>query len=268
MESIDSANELYYEVHPGNGPYLLLVHGILSSRAQWVLNLEALSQVARPVVIELWGHGRSPAPESADLYRPEGYVKVFEQIREGLGVSDWLVCGQSLGAALTLRYALDHPERFIAHVITNSMSAFREIDDLEAAVKGANFFAEKLLELGAEGLTKIPVHPINARSLRKEVKEPLLEDCKALNVLGVANTIRYTSAELSLLEECEKNKVPTLLVCGQREKRFQSRRDYAQAHMPLLEIIDLYGGHAVNIDAAKAFNQTVCAFFLKKTGRY
>jgi 2-succinyl-6-hydroxy-2,4-cyclohexadiene-1-carboxylate synthase len=263
MESTDSTNGLYFEIHPGNGPYLLLVHGILSSRAQWVLNLEALSQFARPVVVELWGHGRSPAPEFAEPYRPEGYVKAFEHIREGLGVSEWLVCGQSLGAALTLRYALDHPERFIAQVITNSMSAFREIDDWEAAVKGADFFAERLLELGPEGLTKIPVHPINARSLPKEVKEPLLEDCQALNVLGVANTIRYTSAELSLREKCEKNKVPTLLVCGSREKRFQPLRDYAEARMPLLEIIDLDAGHAVNIDAAEAFNQAVTAFFLR-----
>jgi 2-succinyl-6-hydroxy-2,4-cyclohexadiene-1-carboxylate synthase len=263
LESRSPAPELYFEVHPGNGPFLLLVHGILSSRAQWVLNLEALSQVARPVVVELWGHGRSPAPEFAEPYRPEGYVKAFEHIREGLGVSEWLVCGQSLGAALTLRYALDHPERFIAHVITNSMSAFREIDDLEAAVKGAVFFAERLLELGPEGLTKIPVHPINARSLPKEVREPLLEDCAALNVLGVANTIRYTAAELSLLEECEKNKVPTLLVCGKREKRFKPLRDYAEARLPLLEIIDLDAGHAVNIDAAEAFNQAVTAFFLR-----
>jgi pimeloyl-ACP methyl ester carboxylesterase len=263
LESKISSSDLSVAIHPGNGPFLLLVHGFLSSRAQWIPNLEALSKIARPVVVELLGHGRSPAPEFAEPYRPKGYVKAFEHIREGLGVSEWLVCGQSLGAALTLRYALDHPERFIAHVITNSMSAFREIDNWEAAVKGANFFAQKLLELGPEGLTKIPVHPINARSLPKEVKEPLLEDCLALNVLGVANTIRYTSAELSLFEECEKNKVPTLLVCGQREKRFKPLRDYAEARMPLLEIIDLDGGHAVNIDAAEAFNQAVTAFFLR-----
>ncbi len=247
--------ELYFEVHPGHGPYLLLVHGILSSRAQWMLNLEALSKVTRPVVVELWGHGRSPAPETPDPYRPEGYVQAFEQIRSRLGVSEWLLCGQSLGAALTLKYALDHPERIIAQVITNTTSGFREIKNRDKAVKDASFIAQMILEGGPEGLKKIPVHPVNARSLPEEVKEALVEDSAALSVLGVANAIRYTSADLSLRDEIYRNQVPTLLVCGKREKRFQPLRDFAAAHMPLLEIIDLDAGHAVNIDAAEEFNQ-------------
>lgn len=263
LESEISVSELYCEIHPGKGPYLLLVHGILSSRAQWILNLEALSKISRPVVVELLGHGRSPAPESPDPYRPEGYVRAFENIRRRLGVSEWLVCGQSLGAALTLRYALDYPESFIAHVITNSMSAFRGIDDPEAEAKRADYFSEWLLKQGPEGLTKIPVHPVNARSLRPEVKGPLVSDAQILSVLGVANTIRYTSADLSLRGECENNKVPTLLVCGRREKRFQPIRDFAAAHMPLLEIVDLDGGHAVNIDAAEEFNNAAGTFFSK-----
>jgi pimeloyl-ACP methyl ester carboxylesterase len=265
MKPADSTNEPYFEIHPGNGPFLLLVHGILSSRAQWLLNLEALSKISRPVVVELLGHGRSPAPEFPGPYKPEGYITVFEKIRNRLGVAKWLVCGQSLGAALTLRYALDHPEVFIAHVITNSMSAFRLIDDTEAAVKGSEFFARRLLEQGPEGIKKIPVHPLNARSLHQEVREVLQEDCEKLSVLGVANTIRYTTADLSLRGECEKNRVPTLLVCGQREKRFQPLRDYAAAHMPLLEVVDLDGGHAVNIDAAEEFNRAVTDFFLRPT---
>jgi 2-succinyl-6-hydroxy-2,4-cyclohexadiene-1-carboxylate synthase len=263
LESIFPASDLYFEIHPGNGPYLLLVHGILSSRAQWMLNLEALSRVTRPVVVELLGHGRSPAPETEDPYRPEGYVRAFEQIREGLGVPQWLLCGQSLGAALTLKYALDHPERILAQVITNSTSAFREIKNREEAVRGASFIGQKVIEGGVEGIRKIPVHPINARSLPQEVKVSLVKDSASLSVPGVANAIRYTAADLSLRDEIYRNRVPTLLVCGQREKRFKPLRDYAEAHMPLLEIIDLDGGHAVNIDAAEAFNQAVSIFFLR-----
>ncbi|MEW6187050.1 MAG: alpha/beta hydrolase [Thermodesulfobacteriota bacterium] len=263
MEPIRFGADIYFEVHPGHGPFLLLVHGILSSRAQWLLNLESLSRTTRPVVVELLGHGRSPAPESPDPYRPQGYIEAFEKIRRQLGVKRWMVCGQSLGAALTLSYALERPDVFLAHTITNSMSAFREIQNKEEAGKGAEFFAQRLLEQGAEGIKRIPVHPLNARSLNPGVREALLEDSERLSCLGVANTIRYTTADLSLRESCEKNRVPTLLVCGKREKRFQPLRDYAAAHMPLLEIVDLDSGHAVNIDAAEEFNQVIKAFCLK-----
>jgi len=69
--------ELAFEVHPGRGPHLLLVHGLLSSRAQWNANLEALSGCSRPVVVELFGHGRSPSPEDAAYYSPANYVSEF-----------------------------------------------------------------------------------------------------------------------------------------------------------------------------------------------
>ena len=62
--------QLYYDVHAGTGPYMLLVHGFLSSRTQWRLNLAALASVVRPVVVELWGHGRSPAPAEPAIQLP------------------------------------------------------------------------------------------------------------------------------------------------------------------------------------------------------
>src|SRR4051812_13544831 len=112
--------QLHVEMHEGDGPPTLLVHGILSSRAQWLLNIEALRQVCTPVVIELWGHGRSPVPDDAAAFEPDAYEELFDAIRDDLGADRWFVIGQSLGAALTLRYALDRPERVMAHVFTNS----------------------------------------------------------------------------------------------------------------------------------------------------
>ena len=114
----------YYDVHPGKGPYALFVHGFLSSRAQWLPNLDRLSTVCRPVVVELFGHGRSTAPTEPEGYSPDKYLLAFEEIRANLGANHWFVIGQSLGAGLTLRYALQHPARVVAHVLTNSSTAF------------------------------------------------------------------------------------------------------------------------------------------------
>jgi len=35
--------QLHYDIHDGTGPYMLMVHGFLSSRAQWGPNLAALA---------------------------------------------------------------------------------------------------------------------------------------------------------------------------------------------------------------------------------
>src|SRR5262249_57277461 len=86
----------HYDVHDGHGPHALLVHGALSSRSQWLSNLEALREVCRPVVVELYGHGRSPSPEEPVAYSPAGYVEEFERLRPMLGLERSLLCGYSL----------------------------------------------------------------------------------------------------------------------------------------------------------------------------
>ena len=90
---------LYYEVNGTHGPYILMLHGVLSSRVQWQANINALSVFGRPVVVELFGHGRSPTPDKAEFYKPEAYCLEFERIRKEIGTDKWFVVGNSLGGA-------------------------------------------------------------------------------------------------------------------------------------------------------------------------
>ena len=76
-----------------------------------MLNLDALSEFSRPVAVELFGHGRSPAPDAHECYAPPHCMTEFERIREHLGAERWFLCGQSIGASLAIRYALERPQR-------------------------------------------------------------------------------------------------------------------------------------------------------------
>src|SRR5262249_40198186 len=96
--SAEEDPRVHFDVHAGDGPYALVVNGALSSRSQWLSNFEALRAVCRPVVVELYGHGRSPSPEEPFAYSPAGYVEEFERLRRKLGIERWLLCGYSLGA--------------------------------------------------------------------------------------------------------------------------------------------------------------------------
>ena len=113
----------YRVVHAGDAPYMFFVHGMLSSHRQWTPNLAALEKLVRPVLFDLWGHGDAPAPGDDALYTVEAIIGEFERAREELGAERVLLCGQSLGAGLTLRYSILHPQRIIAQLFTNSRSA-------------------------------------------------------------------------------------------------------------------------------------------------
>lgn len=252
--------EPHYDVHEGTGPYLLMVHGFLSSRAQWLHNLEALSQVSRPVVVELLGHGRSPSPDDPASYHPDAYVAFFDTLRQRLGVEQWLVCGQSLGAALTLRYAFSHPSRVIAQVFTNSSAGLADPEWLASRRESASKQADEIDREGRVAVERSPVHPRNAKRLPADVHQALLADTAIHTPEGIARTLRYTTCESPVRDRVGENRVPTLLVCGERERRFASKREFVEGAMPHLQVVGTPGGHAVNIETADEFNTAVVAF--------
>jgi 2-succinyl-6-hydroxy-2,4-cyclohexadiene-1-carboxylate synthase len=234
---------------------------MLASRAHWLLNLDALSAVCRPVVVELFGHGRSPAPADPSWYRPQGYVEQFERLRTALNADTWILCGQSLGAALTLRYALDHPRRVRAQVFTNSLSALADDNWAELVRPFMEAQARQLAAEGHAALRALPMHPSHSRHMPPQVKAALVADCALHDPQGIALTGLYTVPESSVRNRVAQTRAPTLLVCGERETRFAPHRRFAEAAMPALEVVGLDVGHAVNVDAAESFNAAVLAFF-------
>lgn len=253
-------DEPYWQVHDGDGPYLLLIHGFLSSRAQWAPNVEALAAVCRPVVMELYGHGRSPVPKDSARYEVDGYVAVIERIRQQLGANAWFVCGYSLGAAISIRYALTHPERVRGHVFTNSSSAFADAKLTAAWRAGARQSAQRIRGGGKDGLDRIAVHPRRAKRLPAPLHQALLRDAALIDPEAVARAMERTLPTASVRDELQRNEKPALLVCGRFERRFAAHRAYAAATMPQLAIVDVDTGHAVNMEAADAFNAAVSAF--------
>jgi|TARA_R110002072_G_scaffold171703_5_gene325427 2-succinyl-6-hydroxy-2,4-cyclohexadiene-1-carboxylate synthase len=250
----------HYEVHKGDGPPLLMVHGILSSRAQWLPNLNVLRSVSTPIVLELFGHGRSPSPVDHKLYHPDYYIEAFEEIRCRLGVVRWHVMGYSLGAGLTIRYCLEKPETIISQMFTNSTSAFAKSEATKKVRDKGNEIISQYESGGRKAIESIPVHPKNAKRIPAEIKTVLLQDCELLNPMGVARTIVHTNGNSSIRDIAHENSVPALLLCGVKEKRFTEFRNFAVEQMTCLEVVDLPAGHAVNIEASTEFNKAVIDF--------
>jgi hypothetical protein len=57
--------------------------------------------------------------------------------------------------------------------------------------------------------------------------------------LKVYNTLRYTTPNVPVRERVKDLRVPTLLVCGERETRFMPNRAFAQGDRILIPSIDV-----------------------------
>jgi pimeloyl-ACP methyl ester carboxylesterase len=250
----------YFETHAGRtGPHMLMVHGFLSSRSQWRVNLPALTQVSRPVLLELLGHGRSPAPEVPEPYKVASYIAAFETIRKGLGAERWVVCGQSFGAGLAIQYAIEHPGQVMGLVFTNSISALSAKDDPERAQAQADR-AKSIQDGGREALEALRIHPRHAKRFPENIKAEMVDDAARIAPEAILRSIALTSPDLSIADRLGDVRVPSLLVNGTWEKRFQPMRAKVAAEMPGVRVVDLEGGHSINIEAAGGFDRAVASF--------
>lgn len=250
--------DLHVDVHAGDGPPLLMLHGFLSSRAQWAPNLGALQTVATPVVVELLGHGRSKSPTDPAAYSVQAYVSAFEALRDRLGTERWFVLGQSFGAGLTIRYALTHPQRVIGQVFTNSISGLSPPPEGDPAIRRER--ARAIASGGRAALQAMPLYPRMTKRWPPAVSQALVDDAALASPEGVAMTIAHTVQGLSVLADLARISVPSLLVNGAREAAFQPMRDRAAADIAGLEVVDLDGGHSINLDQPQAFNAAVADF--------
>jgi 2-succinyl-6-hydroxy-2,4-cyclohexadiene-1-carboxylate synthase len=255
-----------WEVHPGDGPHLLLVHGFLTGPAQWQANLQALAAGCTPVTVSLWGHAGAPSPRYGASYHPDHYVGQFERIRQQLGVDRWYVLGYSLGASLTLRYALQHPQRIAGHVFTNSTSALADDEQIRTWRRGSAESAARIRTGGIRAMERIAVHPRHARRLPAPIYQALMSDAARHDPAGIANTFLHTTPAASVRRRIAANRCPALLICGARERRFRPLRDYADAHMPCLQVVDLPAGHGMNMELPEAFNAAVLDFLHRCQG--
>jgi pimeloyl-ACP methyl ester carboxylesterase len=108
-------NELIYlELHgdriayrdAGDGPTLLLIHGMAGSSATWQAIIPQLSKKFRVIAPDLLGHGMSAKPRGD--YSLGAFAVFLRDLLDELGVDRATVIGQSLGGGIAMQFAHQH----------------------------------------------------------------------------------------------------------------------------------------------------------------
>jgi pimeloyl-ACP methyl ester carboxylesterase len=99
---------LYYEEH-GSGEPLVLLHGGIGAGAMFEAIMPALSAGRRVITVDLQGHGGTADVDRP--LRPETMADDVAALIEHLGIGRADVMGYSLGGAVALRTAIQHPGR-------------------------------------------------------------------------------------------------------------------------------------------------------------
>lgn len=106
----------YVEVHghrrafvmTGNGPALLLLHGVACDHTTWDRVITPLARHHTVIAPDLLGHGKSAKPRGD--YTLGGYANAMRDLLSVLGIERATVVGHSLGGGIAMQFAYQYPE--------------------------------------------------------------------------------------------------------------------------------------------------------------
>jgi len=196
----------------GEGPVVIMVHGIASSSVTFSELLPLLREKYRCITIDLMGFGASPmAPEGA-TYTIEEHVDAVRSTIKALGLkAPFILIGHSMGSLIAARYAARFPGKVSKLVLVSPpiYVAPTELGDPRSrAAMGAYLRAYEYLR-GNKGFTTRSASFLSRLSPIKNVLEVTERNWEPF-VLSLQNSIESQTA----LSDIASVKVPVAIVYG------------------------------------------------------
>jgi 3-oxoadipate enol-lactonase len=239
--SIDRGSGLILEGESaGDGPPIVLVHGLSATRRNVVQGSRALLKRGyRLIAYDARGHGASSPGSSYDY--PE-LVADLEAVLAYLELERAALVGSSMGAATTMAFTLEHPERVPALVqITPAYTGYARTADVDG--DSWERMAAGLEEGGVDAFVDVAQPqglPENWREIAREATRQRME--RHEHPQAVAQALRQVPRSIAWkgLEPLEHLQVPVLIV-GSRDEADSLHplgvaEEYAR-HLPHAELV-------------------------------
>jgi len=110
----------------GEGPVLLLLHGIAGSSGTWVPAMRLLQSDFTVLAPDFLGHGESAKPLGD--YSLGNHASAMRDLLDLLGIDRATVVGQSFGGGVGLQFAYQFPERCERLVLVDAGGLGREVN--------------------------------------------------------------------------------------------------------------------------------------------
>jgi pimeloyl-ACP methyl ester carboxylesterase len=102
-----------------DGPVIVMVHGFAASLHTWEPWVQRLGGDYRIITLDLPGFGLTQAPPGYRIGRSD-FAEVVDQVTAKLGVTKFVLVGNSMGGLVAWQYALARPDRLQGLVLVDS----------------------------------------------------------------------------------------------------------------------------------------------------
>lgn len=214
-------------VHVGQGPALLLIHGIGNSCETWSAQIDDLARDHTVIAPDLLGHGRSDKPR-AD-YSVAAYANGMRDLISVLGIDRVTIVGHSLGGGVATQFAYQYPERCERLVLVSSGGVSRAVHPmlrlLTAPVSEHALACLQLPGMRASGTAFFRVLRLLGKDLGRDSSEMMsmfdaLRDgfSRKAFLRTLRAVVDLQGQVVTMLDRCYLTQgMPTLLIWGQRD---------------------------------------------------
>lgn len=254
--------QLHVESH-GAGPPVVFSCGYSTTRENFRPQVEPL--VAAGYRVILWdyrGHGDSDAPDDPDLY---SFDLVLDDLARVLDFAEApaVLAGFSFGGALSLHFALRHPERVRALVLLDTGPGFKNPEAQAGWLAQVERIAQNL---ETRGLQSFVESRAAATAIGRRPELPAAQHAARaiakMSARGVANFGRRVSGPIpGCIDELAKISAPALVVVGAEDEAYLRAADVMAARLPnATKVVIPRAGHVVTIEEPEALNAALLEF--------
>jgi pimeloyl-ACP methyl ester carboxylesterase len=241
----------------GNGENrLLFVHGFRNSCQSWSLIRDRLDPTRfSSWYLDLPGCGRSSRPARWQECTIERYADDVQQFCSSLGLHDVVLIGHSLGGAVAMRVALDHPEVVRALVLVAPTAAegigYLTDDQLATLIRPSD---EELASVVRAAFHQVP---------SEETFDRVMATVRSASPAHVEGAVR-SQREFSVADRLGEISIPTLVVGGDRDRHVPIRYTLRTAAAIRRCAVQIYHnvGHAPFIEVPEEFTELLEEFVL------
>src|ERR1700733_3632599 len=249
----------------GDGPPVVLLHGLACGKRMWFHQIRALRRRFRVIAYDLRGHGQTDAPQLATDYSAAHLVRDLVGVLDALKIPQAAIVGFSLGGGPALALAASKPERVSRLVLADvgagaddpvkiegmarrwgTLIGQGEIDELVCDMLRSEFYkvyARRNARRREHMASLIRATPIDG--LRFTLSEVLAKRKSLFRLTGVLKSVR----------------APTLVVVGQHDYNCTKAAKLMSQTIPnaSLKIIE-DSGHMSPLEQPAAFSAALMEF--------
>jgi 2-hydroxy-6-oxonona-2,4-dienedioate hydrolase len=247
----------------GEGPPMVLLHGVGTSAGEWSWVLPELARSHRVYALDLPGYDGSFEPPD---YAPAFTASFIGSFLDAVGVESAVVVGNSFGGLVALHLALSEPARVSALILSDSAGLDRTVNPALATLsfprmgQMATALAKTPPGAAQRALSRALLFfarpwQIPLKWVKDQYKLAQLPNFTEATLATLRSTVGPAGQREVLLDKLPRLQMPTLIVWGIEDRVIpygQAQDALARLHKGSLELISNCG-HLPHVEQPKRF---------------